>query len=183
MASTAITIDDIKIMMGIKSGTDSYDGIIPDKIASAYAILDDYTGYDREKDDINSYEDFDGVTVFCRGIAKDIVLKTLKIDGVSASITTDISQVSNWQWKITNTALLNGAGFYVSYTSANLTARIKDILKDIIIFELNKLPAFNNSISIRRASVDNITSQEFVSDDYFYGRIREKLEKLFVMVL
>ena len=179
-----ISRSDIKTLMKIDAINTTYDDLIDQKIASAYAYLDEFTAFDTTSERYSDYLDvLDGGYIYARGSSKDIVLTAVAIDGTAISVSTDLSVVDFGKWHITNTQYSSGDRFYIQYTSVNLTVRVKEILKELIIYELSRMPQFDNYLSTRKVSIGDQTTQEWVSDDYMNRNIRSKLEKLLPRML
>jgi hypothetical protein len=162
----------------VYNGTGITAGIIG--ISGFLMFPDDALDKFKEFGNIQNNSD-DEKYIMVSGVAKDILLSKVKIEGEEILPASDLSPVDFSNWEIINTNYLSDEykNYYVEYTSSNLTAKVKKILIEIIIFEVQKLPIVNNSISTKMKSIEGNTTEQFVTDETFYKRIDNALNELF----
>jgi len=181
-----LTKDEIKIFLGINQSKIEYDDIIQNAIDFAYGYLDAWVGINEEERfkeyGIVRYDEKGKKYIDVSGVAKDINLYIVKIEDCTLNLEEDLLQRGFSTWEIVNDLYLSNEYniFFVEYKSSNLIAKVKKILIEIIIFEVQKMPIINNSISTKIKSIEGTTTEQFVSDDIFYKHINDSLNKLFV---
>jgi hypothetical protein len=180
-----ISKDDIKLLLGTVET--KYDNVIDSMIGFAYGYLNKFIGFVPETEKFQEYQPIvfnsnNELPILASGSAKDIELTSAQIDGNALEIENDLQKIGFSQWKIINTAYtsIDSKIYYIEYKSPNLSAQVHKVLTEIIIFEINKMPDFNNSISKRSTSLEGQISEQFISDEVFYQRVDKQLSDLFL---
>jgi hypothetical protein len=145
---SAIVKADIKTLMGILSTETKYDTMIDDIINFAYSFLDNYIAFDKTSDKYSEYNTlYDELYILVSANKKDIILTAVTVDDDALVIATDLKKITYQKWEIINEDYEGEYDYFIEYTSVNLTASVNKLLREIIIFEMNKFPAFENLIN------------------------------------
>lgn len=163
---------------------DKLDTMIDRKIGASYALINQYrvaiigTNKDTFREFSTTLIADDQRFVTVRGNSGDIELTALKLDGTVVDISTDLSQVDNYKWKITNTNLQNADHVAVEYKSPTLQNRIEDVLTKVVIYEVKKS---NSEAYLKvKKEVSGMVSEEFITDATFYRQIQSELSACFL---
>ena len=159
----------------------TYEKFINNAIYSAYRYLANWTGYDKELDRYYEYSEInDSKYIFINAIANDINIQKIVINETELDLLTDIEKKNNYKYEIINSDYLSYDNYYIEYKSNELTGEIESILRNLIIFELQKLPFFNNSLSKSKTVINEMETEVYQTDRTFYYSIKQRLDSVFI---
>lgn len=190
---SALTKDDIKICCGIATTETVDDTLITNALNIAYATVGAYIEWDTTTDTYTERSYNDG-RFWVTARANDVVLSHVySVDGtgVETEITSDYYYaVGRAQWQLTTSysftssilGIYNSFAIKISYTSASLTAALKEIVKAIAIFEFYRMPKKENSITVINRTTADIM-QSFRKPIDFYADIDDRIRTLLLPVV
>ena len=174
--------DQVKTYLSIEPATIDYDSFIDNEIEASLSELFNYTGYDKDNKRFYFYGDLTDDKFEINTVMLDAqIYEVLGFDSEDnqTDLTSFISQISPTKWKITDGNSYTRVK--VTYTSDTLFSSVIGLLRELVIYRVQKLPAFGNFISRTSADINGVGSESFLGEELFLDRLRKRFAKLFMV--
>lgn len=171
-----LTVEEVKAF--IKSEKSDYDLIIGQLIDYAYAYFGSFANYNPTAGEFSEFMRGKNGLISPAGMARDIVIKKILVNGSEIDLT-GIIQVDSNRWKLPEGVCQEHTPVIIFYSSLSIETILRKIALDIITYEFRRSPLSENLINRLSKSIDGIASENFIGAEMFYNQINRELRQLF----
>ena len=179
---TGLDRNQIKLYLSIDIDNTNYDSFIDNEIAGSLAELYKYTGFNSNDSSFYFYyEPTDNYFSLNTTMLDPIIESITGFDsnGNSYDLTNSYEEIDVNKYKIEN--LTKYVRIKVVYKSNVLLSNVISLLRELVIYRLQKLPAFGNFISRSSAGIDGVGSESFIGEELFLSRFHSRFSQLFLV--